>query len=179
MADRPRLAEQFSLFFSVFSGSVSTASLGLSRGAGKLSAPRRRGHCLGSLLAPRPRTGVGMTLPSHPSSESLDVGRWGGEPLSRCSTLPPHPHSASFSFLLLPPSFPFSSSPKGLSAPGWRRPGVPCALARGFQDPGALAGAGASGRPRAPGRVAAGPARAAPGGAGGADRGAADGRQVR
>lgn len=93
------MAEQFSLLFPVFSGSVSTSSLWRSRGAGKLSAPQRRGHCQGSPVAPRPHTPVGMTLSPHSSSESLDVGRWGLKPLSPCFTPPPPPRLFSLGFL--------------------------------------------------------------------------------
>lgn len=159
------MLRQFSLLFPVFSGSAFTASPGHSSGWGKLSAPQRRGHCQGSLLAPRPRTRIGMTRPPHSSSESLDVGRWGWEPLSSCSfpALPSNPHPILFSLVFLPPFTTLPSSPsqvprRSLSVQGWRTPGGSCALGRGFQETGVNVGAGAAGRHRPTGAGAAGAA---------------------
>lgn len=126
MADHPRLAEQFSLLLPVFSGSVSTASPGLSRGAGKLSAPRRRGHCRRGAGGRNPAPGSGCPLPSHPSSESLEGGRWG--------------LGAHLSLFPYPPVQPRFSPPliihRSLAqvprrALGARRPGAQCAPGQG------------------------------------------------
>lgn len=158
MADHSRFVEQFSLLFPVFSGSVSTASLWRSRGAGKLSAPQRRGHYQGSPLAPRAHTRVGMTPSLHSSSESLDVGRWGLKPLSPCFTPPTPVIQPLFSSSSYHPHPFLSQVPRrALSARDWRRTGDLYALGGGgglFQEAGARAGAGQQVDTRRPERAA-------------------------
>lgn len=139
MADHPRLAEQFSLLLPVFSGSVSTASPGLSRGAGKLSAPRRRGHCLrgaggvGGGATPRP--GRDAPFLRTPPPKVWKVVGGGSEPISRCSpTLP-----FSLDFLLLSSStVPWLKFREGRSVRGG--PVLSAPQGRGFRELGRVPG---------------------------------------
>jgi hypothetical protein len=132
-------AEQFSVFFSVFSGSAFLGSRRHSGDPAKLSFRQRLGHYLGSSLAPRPCTPSRWCfLCTHSPKVWTVVGGARSPPLLSSPLILPCT-LLGFLFIFLFPSPPFLKFPKGTHCAGlWQAR----AGAREAPGPGGWASAG-------------------------------------